>query len=73
MGDALQIIGLIVVFLVGGFVFCSAAFAIVATATRKQEVGAVVLGSIAFKIAAFVWIGLFLRFGPLDISFGVSP
>ena len=73
MGDALQIIGLIAVFFVGGYLFCAAAFAAVAFATRKQEIGAVIYGGIAFKIAAVVWVGLFLWFGPLTISFGVSP
>lgn len=73
MSEALEIIGLIAVFLVGGYLFCAAAFAVVAFATRKQEIGSVILGGIAFKIAAVVWVGLFLWFGPLTIYVGVSP
>lgn len=73
MGDALEVIGLIAVFLVGGFLFCLAAFAAVAFATRRHELGSLIYGELAFKVAAVVWTGLFLWFGPLTISVGVSP
>lgn len=73
MGDALQTIGLMAVFFVGGYLFCAATALITMFLARKQEIGALIYGGLAFKAAAVVWTVLFFWFGPLTISFGVLP
>lgn len=73
MGDALEIIGLIALFLVGGFAF-AVFFALIALRVfRSKEVGALIYASIAFKVAAVVWIGLFFWLGPVSVSVGALP
>lgn len=73
MESALEIIGLIAVFLVGGFAFATVFALIALRVFRRQEIGALIYADMTFKAAVVVWIVLFLCFGPLTISFGVTP
>lgn len=73
MGDALEIIGVIALFLAGGFSF-AVFFAFIALRVfRRQELGALIYADMAFKAALVVWVVLFFWFGPLTISIGVTP
>lgn len=73
MNGVLEIIGATTVFLGGGYLFCAAVALVTMHVTRKHEIGALVYGAMASKIAAVVWIGLFFWFGPITLSVGVSP
>lgn len=72
MSDALEIIGLITVFLGGGILFAGTAAMITAAVFARHGIGAMVFADLAFKIAVVVWCGLFVWFGPITISIGVS-
>ncbi len=68
----IEVIGWIAVFVVGGLGFCVLVGVITLHMTRRFEIGALVYADIAFKVAAVVWVGLFLWLAPISISVGVS-
>lgn len=68
-----EALGWLTIFLGGGFAFATVSALIAMRIARRQEIGALVWGGVAFKGAIVVWIGLFFWFTPVTISFGAAP
>ena len=68
-----EILGWITIFLGGGYAFAVVSAMIAMRLAKRQEIGALVWGRIAFQAAIVVWTGLFIWFAPITISIGASP
>lgn len=67
-----EAIGWLAIFVGGGIGFSASLSALVMFLARRHEIGALIYADMAFKAAIVLWIGLFLWFAPITISFGVS-